>query len=1060
MLGSPDYCGTWQIAVSRQWSNNMQYATTVEWTLRHADEHYSRRLYGVNPKAGSYAMDPMTENTTEDKVHNYNYNKTRQSCGMESTVKYRVLHLLYRVDPTEWTLQQTSTDTRPMGSATTSEAPDVPIAPITPMRLSRSHRAQVAQYEWTLLQTDNCGVDHMAEPHSSGHYDSCGADRQTCTVYVTLLVQDHRNYVGRDSRADVFDEDQVSEEEMFSNVETPKAFEEFLDMKGNKVKLKGFHGGLDTVNDQTGEYSCYTTHKDKDIMFHVLHPPPLSTLLPYNATDSQQVPAQGHIGNDIVVLVFLQDKNATFCPCIIRSHFIHSYIVVQVEYPNTDHVVYKVAMAAKNDDGQFDPPLLHPTVFQKGPEFREWLLTKLLNAEVSCHRAPDFQKLATRTQLFNQLVDEVTHYRDDIDGVKSFAFRLLRENDPMTVIGSAPDLAIPSTSRQGYGHHDRSTTSGSSAEDHHVGKEPPVVDMPPTSQSSKKVKRRFTFKRDKKKSKGTQDTIEESLEHTRGFRKAFNSSPSPNTTDGQNSENSSLASNFALRLSVPSDLHNLNHSNSASVENVSDCTSSVLEGKSKLRGSVSAEFKTQEVRVPFQVEVEVVDGGEEGRQGWSHDSQPRVQQSQVTMEVSSNVGGSGDGGSGDGGSGDGGSGDGGSGDGGSGDGGSGDGGSGDGGSGDGGSGDGGSGDGGSGDGGSGDGGSGDGCSGDGGSGDGGSGDGGSGDGGSGDGGSGDGGSGDGGSGDGGSGDGVGVGGSSGDGGSGDGGSGDGGSGDGGSGDGGSVDGGSGDGGSGDGGSGVGGSGDGGSGSSGSGICRSGETFPSLPRPPSPCSRQRHQLPHPPDHHSMSPSSSNSTPTKTKTVTISRRISKSHAPCKLPTQKDILSRYGHASVSSDMGVAVTLRDVKEMEVAHAQSSSDLVLSSGNSYVSMPALNGMPMLPLEVARPMTSLWFMSSSSPKVSNEKAPKVLDDEEMLFKTCSTESLISVIENSHKASLVQKLIAKVTKLQEQNNKLWKENAKLTLMNKVKVAKYKGLKQQLEDSTRLISELKKFRPEFV
>ena len=29
----------------------------------------------------------------------------------------------------------------------------------------------------------------MAEPHSSGHYDSCGADRQTCTVYVTLLVQ-------------------------------------------------------------------------------------------------------------------------------------------------------------------------------------------------------------------------------------------------------------------------------------------------------------------------------------------------------------------------------------------------------------------------------------------------------------------------------------------------------------------------------------------------------------------------------------------------------------------------------------------------------------------------------------------------------------------------------------------------------------------------------------------------------------------------------------------------------------------------------------------------------
>ena len=44
-----------------------------------------------------------------------------------------------------------------------------------------------------------------------------------------------------------------------------------------------FRGGLDTCNDQTGEYSYYTTHKDREIMFHV------STLLPYNATDSQQV---------------------------------------------------------------------------------------------------------------------------------------------------------------------------------------------------------------------------------------------------------------------------------------------------------------------------------------------------------------------------------------------------------------------------------------------------------------------------------------------------------------------------------------------------------------------------------------------------------------------------------------------------------------------------------------------------------------------------------------------------------------------------------------------------
>eukprot|EP00731_Ephydatia_muelleri_P015189 Em0008g909a len=918
--------------------------------------------------------------------------------------------------------------------------------------LYRTHKESIHRLVPTTQLSEQQDPEHymkyMAQFTSDKNVNPEGVTRiMYPKVYELFQKFDEHTYVKGHKIGVVYQKfKQVSEEEMFSNVETPKAFEEFLNMIGKKVKLKGFEGfrgGLDTVNDQTGEYSYYTTHKDKEIMFHV------STLLPYNATDSQQVQRKRHIGNDIVVLVF-QDKNTTFCPGIIRSHFIHSYIVVQVEYPNTDHVVYKVAVAAKNDVGQFDPPLPHPTVFQKGPEFREWLLTKLLNAEVSCHRAPDFQKLATRTrtQLFNQLVDEVTHYRDDIDGVNSDkraksitlsdrhsglslspsqqrrkaslgglfgtrdsltlggivskrksiggrmtggeglspkTFRPLRENDPMTMIGSTPDLAIPSTSHQGYGHHDRSTTSGSSADEHHVGEELPVGDMPPNSQNNKKVKRRFTFKKDRKKPKGTQDIIEEPSEHPRAFREAFNSSPSPNKMDGQNSENSSLASNSALRLSVPSDLHNLNHSNSASAENISEfeasCTTSssiIVEGRSKLRESVSSEFESQEARVPYQVEAEGVDDGEEGWRGWSRDSQPRVEQSQVTVEISSNdVGSGGGGGGGDGGGGDGGGGD----------------------------------------------------------------------------------------------------------------------------------------------SGILSSGVVGDiirpkergGDRGQQEASSSSTTPlgvenairseDLPHStavftfPSPVhsavvtvaeslndtlspdlpTSAKNPLTPPkteasvtssPDHHSVSPSSSSSSsssmPTKTKTVTITRRISESHALRKLPTQKDILSRYGRASVSSDMGGAATLREVKEAGGAHARSSSDLALPTReDSYVSTPALSATPTLPPEVPRPVTSLGFAlsSSSSPKASNGKAPKVLDEEEVL-KTCSTESLISAIENSHEALLVQTLIGEVTKLQEQNTKLWKENARLTTMNKVMVAKYKGLKQQLEDSTHLISELKKFRPEFV
>lgn len=89
-----------------------------------------------------------------------------------------------------------------------------------------------------------------------------------------------------------------------------------------------------------------------------------------------------------------QDANTPFCPNMIRSHFVHSYIVVQVEHPNTDHTVYKVAVTAKNEVPNFGPPLPDPAIFQKGAEFRDWLLTKALNAEFNCHQASSFKKLA------------------------------------------------------------------------------------------------------------------------------------------------------------------------------------------------------------------------------------------------------------------------------------------------------------------------------------------------------------------------------------------------------------------------------------------------------------------------------------------------------------------------------------------------------------------------------------------------------------------------------------------------------------------------------------------
>uniref|UniRef100_A0A5S6QFF8 Rap-GAP domain-containing protein n=1 Tax=Trichuris muris TaxID=70415 RepID=A0A5S6QFF8_TRIMR len=198
---------------------------------------------------------------------------------------------------------------------------------------------------------------------------------------------------------------QTSEEELFGNVTHSKQMEEFLEILGDKVKLldfKGFRGGLDTVHGQTGEESIYTTFKEREIMFHV------STLLPYTAGDSQQLQRKRHIGNDIVALVF-QEENTPFVPDMIASHFLHAYIVVTPVCGNGSKTHYKVAVAARDDVPFFGPILPMPPIFSKGQELRNFLLTKLINAENACYKARKFASLAerTRSSLIEALYSEL-----------------------------------------------------------------------------------------------------------------------------------------------------------------------------------------------------------------------------------------------------------------------------------------------------------------------------------------------------------------------------------------------------------------------------------------------------------------------------------------------------------------------------------------------------------------------------------------------------------------------------------------------------------------------------
>ena len=81
-------------------------------------------------------------------------------------------------------------------------------------------------------------------------------------------------------------ENQQTEEELFGNENHSRTFDDFLDLLGQRVRLRGFdkyRAGLDSNNDLTGTHSVYTKFANNEIMFHV------STLLPFEECDSQKV---------------------------------------------------------------------------------------------------------------------------------------------------------------------------------------------------------------------------------------------------------------------------------------------------------------------------------------------------------------------------------------------------------------------------------------------------------------------------------------------------------------------------------------------------------------------------------------------------------------------------------------------------------------------------------------------------------------------------------------------------------------------------------------------------
>ncbi|XP_044064907.1 rap1 GTPase-activating protein 1 isoform X3 [Siniperca chuatsi] len=187
---------------------------------------------------------------------------------------------------------------------------------------------------------------------------------------------------------------QFTEEDILSNNEESEGFIEFLSILGETIQLQGFtgfRGGLDVCHGQTGSEAVFTSFHGREIIFHV------ATKLPFTEGDPQQLQRKRHIGNDIVALVYQEGQTPFLCD-VIKSHFLHCFLVVRRIQGEEETGAYQVSVTAREDVPPFGPVLPDPPIFTDCSLLREFLLTKLINAEISCYKAQRFSRLELRTR--------------------------------------------------------------------------------------------------------------------------------------------------------------------------------------------------------------------------------------------------------------------------------------------------------------------------------------------------------------------------------------------------------------------------------------------------------------------------------------------------------------------------------------------------------------------------------------------------------------------------------------------------------------------------------------
>ncbi|KAH3767873.1 rap1 GTPase-activating protein 1 [Pelomyxa schiedti] len=190
---------------------------------------------------------------------------------------------------------------------------------------------------------------------------------------------------------------QTDQNSILANDDISPKFEEFLNLIGSRVVLKGFSGysgELDINNGTHGTISYHTAWRGLEIMYHV------APLMP-NTGDKLE--RKRKIGNDVVCIVY-KEGPTPFPPQCITTDFTHVYLVVE-EAPSNK---YRVAIASRKEMCPFGPQLAAPPLFNKDITFKEFLITKLLNGHQAALRTPIFASLLrARAQLLSQILESL-----------------------------------------------------------------------------------------------------------------------------------------------------------------------------------------------------------------------------------------------------------------------------------------------------------------------------------------------------------------------------------------------------------------------------------------------------------------------------------------------------------------------------------------------------------------------------------------------------------------------------------------------------------------------------